>query len=138
MKYVTCIICPNGCRMSVADAAVMDGGETCDAAGCGSLQIRGNLCKRGEVFALQEIRDPRRSVTTTCRTAFAQFPTAPVRTSGEVRKDLMQAIVAEVNKVTIDRPMKIGDVVIRDVLGTGVDIVLCTDRLEEIQCVAQM
>jgi CxxC motif-containing protein len=29
----------------------------------------------------------------------------------------------EINKVTIKAPVKIGDVVIKDVLGTGVDIV---------------
>ena len=38
----------------------------------------------------------------------------------------MQAMQA-VNAVTVTAPVKTGDVVIRDLLGTGIDLIACKD-----------
>lgn len=122
MKKLTCIVCPNGCNVTVDDAG--------SRAGDGNIRISGNLCPKGEAFAIQEATDARRSVTTTCRTTFAGIPVVPVRTDGEIRKELMQKVVAEVNRITISRAMKLGDVVMENVLETGVNIILCTNQLQ--------
>lgn len=132
MKQLTCIVCPNGCRLTIEETERAPGENVGSGAERQTVRVTGNLCKKGEAFAVQEVTDPRRSVTTTCRTAFAGIPVVPVRTNGEVRKDLMQQVVAEVNHITIREPMKIGDVIIKNVSGTGVDIILCTDRLEKV------
>lgn len=133
MRELTCIVCPNGCRLTIEEEA--RGPEEKHGAAAGrkpiAIRVSGNLCTKGEAFAIQEATDPRRSVTTTCRTAFAGIPVVPVKTDGEVRKDMMKQVVAEVNRITIREPMKIGDTVIKNVAGTGVDVVLCTNRLEE-------
>src|SRR5512145_1713828 len=55
MRELTCIVCPIGCRLSVEDAAD------------GELQVTGNRCPRGAVYAVEEIRSPKRVVTATCR-----------------------------------------------------------------------
>ena len=117
MKKLTCIICPNGCDLKIDDNNV----------------VSGNLCKRGEEFAIEEIANPKRTVTTTCKTIYQDIPIVPVKTDNTVNKELVKEVVKEVNKVTIDKPFKIGDVVIKNVLNTNVNIILCTNVLEEKQ-----
>lgn len=115
MKELTCIICPNGCTLSIDD----------------ELNVSGNLCPRGKEFALNEIKDPKRSITTTCKTIFKNVPVIAVRSDGEVRKDDVIKVIDEINKVVIDSKMKIGDVVIKNVLGSGVNIILSSNALME-------
>ena len=115
MKEFTCIICPNGCHLSIDDNNV----------------VSGNICKRGEVFALQEINNPQRSVTTTCKTIFKDNPVVPVKTDGTVKKDLVKKVVEEVNKVIIDKPLGIGEIVINNVLNSNVNIIMCSNDMKE-------
>ncbi|MDO4940716.1 MAG: DUF1667 domain-containing protein [Erysipelotrichaceae bacterium] len=115
MKELTCIICPNGCQLVIDD----------------NLNVTGNMCNRGSEFAKQELSNPQRSVTTTCKTTFKDNPVVPVKTNGTVNKDLVKDIVKEVNKVTIDKHLNIGDVVIKNVLNTDVDIIICTNAIKE-------
>ncbi len=116
MKKLICIVCPNGCELEI-------GGEG---------TVSGNLCPQGKEFALQEMTDPRRSVSTTCRTVFPEHPLVPVRTRQEVPKNMMKDIVKAVNETVIDRRMGIGGTVIENVLNTGTDVILCTDCLREV------
>ena len=115
MKELTCIICPNGCRLIVDD----------------DLNISGNLCNRGEQFAKQELTNPQRSITSTCKTKFINVPVVPVKTDGTIAKDLIKEIVKEINKVTIIERLGIGEIVIENVLNTGVNIIMCTNILKE-------
>lgn len=116
MKNVICIICPNGCELEI------DAEE----------QVTGNLCPRGQAFALQELKDPRRSLSTTCRTIFPDIPVVPVRTEKEIPKHLMKDAVRAISEIVIDRHMQIGETVAADILNTGVNVILCTDRLKEV------
>ncbi|MBQ9153307.1 MAG: DUF1667 domain-containing protein [Solobacterium sp.] len=115
MKNLTCIICPNGCRLEIDE----------------NDHVSGNLCPRGTDFALQELKNPQRSVSTTCRTVFPGIPVVPVRTEREVPKRIMKEIVREVSRIVIDQKMDIGDTVAENILDTGVNVILCTDRLKE-------
>lgn len=115
MKELTCIICPNGCRLLIDD----------------DLNVTGNLCIRGKDFAINEIKDPRRTVTSTCKTAFKEVPVVAVKTDGEIRKDDILKVIEEINKIVIDKRMSIGEVVINNVLNSGVNIVLSSNALME-------
>lgn len=115
MKNITCILCPNGCEINVLE----DG------------SIIGNLCKRGQEFAIEEINDPKRTITTTCKTIYIDVPVVAVKSDKLVKKDLVLKIVNEINKVVIDKPLQIGDVVIENVLDSGTNIIICTNDLKE-------
>ena len=114
-KQLTCIQCPNGCRLT---AVVHEDG---------SVTVTGNLCKRGEEFAVSEVTDPRRSVTTTIRTTFSELPRLPVRTSFEVRKADVPAVMAAAHAAVIDRRLSTGDIAVRDAGGTGADLLATMD-----------
>ena len=108
---VTCIGCPIGCQLAV------------EHHGEDAWRVTGYECKKGRNFGEQEVRDPRRMVTTTVAVEGARWARLPVRTSGEVPKDLVVEVCRAAHQVTLSAPVRIGDVVLGDVLGTGVDII---------------
>ncbi|MDN5331071.1 MAG: hypothetical protein PWP45_296 [Tepidanaerobacteraceae bacterium] len=108
-KTVTCIICPAGCRIRVS----MQGGEI--------ASIKGNLCKRGENYAKDEVTHPTRVLTTTVRLEDGRL--LPVKTARPIPKALLFDAVKELSNVVVKVPVKIGQVVYSNVAGTGVDVV---------------
>lgn len=117
MHELTCIVCPNGCRIS---AELKDG----------DYVFSGNKCARGIEFARAELTAPMRSVTTTVKTVFAEMPALPVRTNGEIPKKLIPALIHTLASVVVTQPVGIGETVARDVLGTGCDVIATSDLLK--------
>ncbi|MDR2363347.1 MAG: DUF1667 domain-containing protein [Spirochaetaceae bacterium] len=115
---MTCIVCPNGCRIQVEKKAE-------------GLAITGNQCKRGAAFAEAEITNPTRTVTTTVRTVFPRAPVVPVRTRGEIPKDKIRDLMAFLNTLTVTEPLGIGAAVVKNVLGLGRDVVVTSNVLAE-------
>ena len=107
MKELICITCPRGCRLTVDD----------------KLNVSGNTCPRGETYAKAELTNPVRMITTTASIISKEETRLPVRTSKPISKKLMFAVVEEIKKIEVKAPIKIGDVVIKGVLGTDVDII---------------
>ena len=90
--------------------------------------MRGFSCKKGERFARQEHADPRRTVTTTVGVLDGgRWPACPVRTADAVPKDLVASLCEELRRVTVVAPVRMGDVVLADALGTGIDVVATRD-----------
>lgn len=110
-KSFICINCPLGCPLTVD---VEDGKV---------VKVVGNTCKRGEAYAVKEITAPARTVTSTVRVVNGERPVVAVRTKTDIPKDKIFACMEAINAVEITAPVKIGDVVIADVCGTGVDVV---------------
>jgi CxxC motif-containing protein len=117
MKALVCIVCPNSCRLTVEQRA--DG-----------IFVRGNLCKRGETFAHNEMTNPVRALTTTVRTSL-DIPALPVKTSRDVPKAKIKDLMRLLASVTITKPIGIGEVIVKDVLGLGVDIIAASNALKE-------
>ena len=117
MKELVCIVCPNSCRLTVEQRA-------------DSFFVRGNLCKRGETFAHNEMTNPTRTLTTTVRTSLG-IPALPVKTSHDVPKAKIQDLMRLLASVTITKPIGIGGIVVKDALGLGVDIVAASNALKE-------
>ncbi|MFW5889185.1 MAG: DUF1667 domain-containing protein [Bacillota bacterium] len=107
-KTFTCIVCPRGCRISVDD----------------DMNITGNKCVRGENYVKTELKNPTRILTTTVKTVFDDMPRVSVKTAEAIPKGLIMEAMKEINKITIDKRLKIGDVIIKDILDTGVNIIL--------------
>jgi CxxC motif-containing protein len=118
VKKLICIVCPNGCRLTV------------EAQNCG-FAVSGNKCARGETFAVNEMTDPRRSVTSTVRTSFAGIPVIPVRTSSDIPKDRIADLVRLLGGVTVTRNIGIGEAVITDALNLGVDVIASSNVLKD-------
>lgn len=116
MKELICIVCPNGCRLSVEEKD-------------GEMTVTGNKCRRGLAFAESEIRNPMRTLCSTVKTVYSDVPVIPVRVSGEIPKSRIFDVMEEMNKICITSPVKRGDVVIPDVLGLGVDVIATSSIL---------
>ena len=116
IRELTCIGCPMGCQLT----AVLEDGQV--------TRVTGNTCPRGREFAVSEMTAPRRTICSTVRTAFPAAPVLPVRvsavrTAGEVPKEKVLDVARALCRVHLTAPVAAGDVVIPDVLGTGVDVV---------------
>jgi CxxC motif-containing protein len=110
-----CITCPKGCSLDVTRE-----GQTI-------VKIKGNGCKRGETYAKAELSDPRRMVASTVKIGGAIHPQLPVATSAPFPKPRIKELLFELRKVELQAPVKMGDVLLKDVLGTGVDVIASRD-----------
>ena len=108
MKELTCIVCPRGCRLQVDD----------------NMNVTGNFCPRGKDYAISELTHPVRTITTSIRVDNRPYTLVSVKTSGPVPKDKIFDVMKEIEKVSVSAPTHIGDVVIKDILGTGSDIII--------------
>ena len=111
-KNLICVSCPLGCPIEVE----IENGEI--------LSVTGNTCKRGDKYARDELTNPVRSLTTTVKLVGGNLPVVPVKSSKPVPKDKMFQCMKLINEASIKAPVKIGDVVIKDILGSGADIVV--------------
>lgn len=111
-RILTCIGCPLGCRLAVE----LDGEKV--------VSVSGNTCKRGNDYARKECSAPERTVCGTVRIVGAPLtPTLSVRTAHPVPKDKVMAVAAEMRRCAVHVPVSIGDIVLPDVAGTGVDLI---------------
>ena len=111
-RELTCIGCPMGCQITVE----MDGKEVKD--------IQGYTCKRGKIYAQKEVTNPTRIVTSTVRvTGNPEVPVISVKTAQDIPKAEIFDCVRALKNLTAVSPVKIGDVILHDVCGTGVDVI---------------
>jgi len=113
MQSLTCITCPIGCLLEVS-------GSTPD-----KLIVTGNKCPRGEIYAIEEIRAPKRTVTATCRIDGELFSLKriPVKTVSPCPKDKIPALLCDIYKVKVTLPVKTGDIIIDNWNGEGINII---------------
>ncbi|MBQ2714211.1 MAG: DUF1667 domain-containing protein [Clostridia bacterium] len=107
-KRIICTECPLGCEVEVE----LTNGEVSN--------VIGNGCIRGKIYATNETLSPKRMVTTTMRTDNGVM--VPVKTSIPVDKTLVFDVIKLINKSTVKLPIKIGQILIKDVID-GVDII---------------
>ena len=108
MKEFTCIVCPRGCRLTVDE----------------NLNVTGNSCPRGAQYAKDELTNPKRMITSFVRVKNREDTVVSVKTSTSIPKAMIFDVMNEINKVGVNAPTHIGDIVIKNVLGTGADIVI--------------
>ncbi len=108
---LTCVLCPVGCELEVARDP------------SGGLEVQGNQCDKGVPFALEEILRPKRNLATSVPIKGTAATMVSVRLSGPVARDMIFPILAEITKLRPEAPVRRGQVLIADVLGTGVDVI---------------
>ncbi len=114
IREFTCIVCPRGCHLVIDD----------------KLNVTGNTCNRGKEYAINEVTNPMRNITSTVKIESKSVNRLPVKTSNNIPKGKMFLVMKELNKVSVKAPIKMNEVIISNVLGLGVDIIATRDVAE--------
>ncbi len=115
MEKLICITCPQGCTLTVS----VDGKSV--------LNVEGNQCKRGLKYVEMEVIDPRRTVTTTVRVKGGIHPLVPVYTKSPIPRKYIFDLLSQLKKIELEAPVKMGQTVLQDAFGTGIDVVASRD-----------
>ena len=115
MMRMICINCPRGCELEV------DRNEE------GEIVVKGHSCARGIAYGKAEFENPTRMVTGLVRVAGMRRP-LPVKTKTAVPKSKIDEVLFAMHQATVQLPVRIGDVIIPDVAGTGVDVVATANQ----------
>ena len=108
MKELTCIVCPRGCRLKVDD----------------NMEVTGNACPRGKIYAVNELTNPTRTITSSIRVSNRPYTLVSVKTSCPVPKGKMFEVMEEINKLSVEAPTRVGQVVKKGILGLEADIII--------------
>lgn len=108
MKEYICIVCPKGCHLEVDEK---------------SLEVKGNTCPRGEAYGRAELTNPTRVVTSTVRLKSQGHDRLPVKTDRPIPKPLILEAARLLNGVEVKAPIKAGEPVLENILGTGASFV---------------
>ena len=109
MKELICIVCPKGCHLKVDEE--------------NGYAVTGNGCPRGAEYGKVELTNPTRVVTSTVRCAGGAHPRCPVKTDRAIPKGMMFDIMSALDEVELTAPVRVGQVVIENVCGTGANVV---------------
>ena len=118
-EELICTICPIGCGLVVEH----DDREI--------KSVEGNRCKRGAEHAEAEVFRPQRMVTTTVRLVGSSVPLLPVRTDRSVPKDMTFDVVQASSRLTVNAPVRVGEVLAKDIARSGANLV-STRNLEKL------
>ena len=108
---MTCIVCPRGCAIT----AEVEDGEVID--------VYGNGCMKGMIYAQREAVNPVRTLTSTVAVINGVHPRVSVKTEREIPKDKMMECAQALKGVEVEAPVEIGDVILENVGGTRINIV---------------
>ena len=115
-KKLTCVICPNSCRMTVWMDAITH-----------EVKIEGYTCPQGKEYGLNEYKNPLRTIITTMRIEGSLLPVVPVRSVKPIPKTKLADAMKIINTAVCKAPLKMGDVLIKNILDTGIDVIACRD-----------
>lgn len=106
-----CITCPIGCHLEVT--------KTSESG----WLVEGNECKRGQIYAKKELTAPTRILTSTVKVEGSANRLLPVKTKGAIPKEKILEAMEVINKTTVKTPVMTGDVVVKNILDEGIDVV---------------
>ena len=106
-KSMICIMCPVGCHVTITE----------------DLVVTGNKCPRGKAYAIEELTCPKRILKTTFNTYSKRVPRLYVKSNKPIEKSLLFDALEKLKYVTIKKNVKIGDVIVKNILETDVDII---------------
>lgn len=105
-----CIICPMGCNLEVLEDEDV-------------ILVKGNQCKRGYEYGVKEISNPTRVLTSTVILRNSHLRRLPLKSNGELPKGMIKDCVKFLSKIEVSAPIRMGEVIVKNILNTGVDIV---------------
>ena len=114
-KQMTCIECPIGCALSV------------DIEDCRVVKVSGNQCPKGQAYAVSEVENPVRILTSAVLAGGLELKMVPVRTDKPIPKAKLREGMEAVKKIRVSRPLKLGDTIDNNFLGLGVRLIVTRD-----------
>ncbi|AKN32768.1 NAD(FAD)-dependent dehydrogenase [Clostridium carboxidivorans P7] len=111
IRDLVCIGCPMGCQLQVK----LEGDKV--------LEVTGNTCKKGAEYGEKECTNPTRIVTSSVYVEYGTIDVVPVKTESDVPKGKIFDCVKELKGIVVKAPINIGDVVVKNIAGTGVNII---------------
>lgn len=108
MRELICITCPRGCHLKVDEEKKI---------------VTGNFCKRGEIYGLNEVTNPKRMVTSIVKIEGASINRLPVRTDKPISKALVLDVLKVLDDITVSHPVNINDIIVENILGSDVNII---------------
>ena len=116
-KNLTCIVCPRGCTLSVTLDPTAENPV---------VSVEGQGCKRGVDYATAECTHPTRVLTTTAPTVDGGV--VPCKTDKPIPRELLFEAMKAVNSLSAPVVVRIGDILLENLLGTGANIVATANR----------
>ena len=107
VKEFVCIVCPRGCSLRIDE----------------NDKVEGNSCKRGEIYAINEVHNPKRTITSSIRVTNREMTVVSVKSKDPIPKGKMFEVMEAINNAKATAPIDIGDTLIANVLGLGIDII---------------
>lgn len=111
IRDLVCIGCPMGCQLQVK----LEGDKV--------LEVTGNTCKKGAEYGEKECTNPTRIVTSSVYVEDGTIDVVPVKTESDVPKGKIFDCVKALKGIVVKAPINIGDVVVKNIAGTGVNII---------------
>lgn len=108
IKEMICIQCPRGCHLKIDT-------ET--------LEVTGNFCPRGAKYAVSELTHPERTLTTTVKVLGGHIARASCRSDRPLPKEKIFEAMEIIDALSFKAPVKLGDVLVENILGTGANII---------------
>ncbi|RBP46946.1 CxxC motif-containing protein [Garciella nitratireducens DSM 15102] len=110
-RELTCIGCPMGCNLFVT----IEDGKV--------IEVKGNTCIKGKTYAQKECTNPTRIVTSSVKVKNGELNMVSVKTQQDIPKDKIMDCIKELKDVEVEAPIQEGDIIIKNVAGTGIDII---------------
>ena len=110
-RELICIQCPMGCPLTVT---VSDDG---------AVSVTGNTCPRGAAYGEKEVTHPTRTVTSTVKLDGGTIARVSVKTASDIPKEKIFGVMEEIRAARVAAPVSLGDVIVKDAAGTGVDVI---------------
>lgn len=118
-RDLICIGCPLGCSLKVT----LENAEV--------TEVTGNTCPNGDKYARKECTNPTRIVTSSVRVKGGKINMVSCKTKEDIPKGMIFDITKALENVVVDAPVSIGDVLVSDVCGTGVDVIATKNVTEK-------
>ncbi|MCS7202392.1 MAG: DUF1667 domain-containing protein [Dictyoglomus sp.] len=112
-KKLVCVQCPIGCKLNIE----ISGNDN------SILKIDGNKCKRGIDYAQDEIKDPKRILTTSIKVVGGELPLVSVKTDKPISIKYIKIIMNILRSYEVKAPIKRGEIIIQNILDTKANIV---------------
>ena len=110
-REMICIVCPVGCPLEV------------EIENDVVTKVTGNTCKIGETYAQKECTNPTRIVTSSVVVQDGVEAVVSVKTERDIPKGKIFECVRALKNVVVKAPVHIGDVIVKDIAGTGVNVI---------------
>ena len=110
-RTYTCILCPNGCEITVEH----DNGAI--------TACTGNQCDNGRKYVEQELLDPRRTISSSVLVSGGDRPLVSVRLTAPIPRDLIFPAMEQIKTICLTAPVEPGTVLLENLFGTGSNLI---------------